>query len=479
MYEEACRRAGRETWEPVEQSVLLDILGEVGMAELVTDGVLADLGDWTQMELPNCDPAWYCRSGLEPRPREFREFHELLVENAPAGYEPYYFRVRAASKAPAIEYGSWKSEENRLSFQEALDWMRSGGNVGIAGTPDDPLVNVDIDDDEETAPEDIPSTLRARSRSRTGFHAWYFAEDEIPNIPTDTAGEIRTDWQYVVAPGSFVASFASELPDEADSPGYYTVEETSPVARIEYEDLPAVFREFHEEMEDEAESGEERADAAETEVEPPEPAEGRKSAVYDVEMQDVLRSVGGGSTQESDRWSAIWHSSDTSSNMSYSDGKLHCWRHNVAHGPLQALAVLCDESGGGDSACRQIGTGHRSSGAGGCSLRGDWRLSWYAWLEAKRRGLIPEDDAVPYTVIDGLATERGLMKYPEEHDRDTLPAATYNAVLYLIEDEYDVDPGRDPVGRDRDKKKGEAKAAKETAEGEDEEIVASLMDDML
>jgi len=142
----------------------------------------------------------------DPRPEEFRRFHDLLVEHAPDGYTPWYFRVREGSKAPATKYGSWKDDDARLSVDEAAAWMEDGGNVGVAGTAADELVNVDIDDEDETTADDLKQTLIARSRSRTGVHAWYFAApgEEIPNIPTDDAGEVRANWQYVVAPGSYV-----------------------------------------------------------------------------------------------------------------------------------------------------------------------------------------------------------------------------------------------------------------------------------
>jgi len=133
----------------------------------------------------------------EPRPDEFIEFAQLLTENAPDDYTPWLFRVESASKAPDLTYGSWKDESARMTVEEAVRWMESGGNVGIAGRPDGPLVNVDIDDEDETTIDDLKPTLIARSRSRTGVHAWYFeAQDaDIPNIPTDDAGEVRANWQ--------------------------------------------------------------------------------------------------------------------------------------------------------------------------------------------------------------------------------------------------------------------------------------------
>lgn len=194
------------------------------------------------------------------------EFHDLLVEQAPDGYDPWLFRCEAGSKAPDLSLGSWKDEEARLSKVEAVRWMEEGGNVGIAargGCPgcdgraspycpkcegegcDDALVNVDIDDEDETTPDDLKETLLARSRSRTGIHAWYFerAEVNIPNITTDDKGEVRANWQYVVAPGSYVETDPEDVPeDERDLAGYYTIYDPEPVSRIGFDELPAVFQ---------------------------------------------------------------------------------------------------------------------------------------------------------------------------------------------------------------------------------------------
>ena len=96
-------------------------------------------------------------------------------------------------------------------------------------------------------------------------------------------------------------------------------------------------------------------------------------------------------------------------------------------------------------------------------MKGDWRLVWAAWHEAKRRGAIPSDDPVPYRVLREIAVEDGLVDEDELVDRhsetgevvsdghagDTyraLPPGTYNRALAHIEHKYDVAPGRDPIG---------------------------------
>lgn len=474
LFDEARECAGTERWEPVTEADLravfskhdgsLDALLDPDQTGEDKPPTLAFNDEWTRSDLASADePAdvrWYHARGDEPRPEEFRRFHDLFAANTPDDYTPHYFRVEAASKAPAVQFGSWKTDEARLTVEEAVDWMEQGGNIGIGGRPDGPLVNLDVDDEEETTPDDLPATLRAISRSRTGFHAWFFnpvtedAEDAIPNIPTDTAGEVRADWQYVVAPGSFVASASEEIPDAADDPGYYTVEEESPVETMVYDDLPRVFREFDEGTDEPESEHEHDADSAHdtpptgeqltTSSSNSDTGYDSDSAVFDVTAEDVLRKAGG-STATSGRFSSVFHGSSTNANMALSDtGKLQCWRHNVAHGGLQALAALSKHSPSGDTACRQIGKAHKNAGSGRNRYKGDWQLVWWAWSYAKRRGHIPGDDPIPRSAHAGLAVKHDVCDAEDVEDGWKLPADAYNDAIELVDDEYGLDPGRDP-----------------------------------
>jgi hypothetical protein len=142
LYERAADRAGREYWEPVEEDALRAEFGAAGFGQLLAwDGGMPELAGvegWSFVDVSAdgepTDNRWYYASGDEPRPDEFRRFHELLVDAAPDEYEPWYFRVERAGKAPATQFGSWKHPDSRLSVKEAVDWMEQGGNVGLAGT---------------------------------------------------------------------------------------------------------------------------------------------------------------------------------------------------------------------------------------------------------------------------------------------------------------------------------------------------------
>ena len=466
VYLDAADRAGRNTWEYVEEEAVREALAAIGFEELLDNGTLFEVRPWRFVDVSDEEEdakrRWYYPSGGEPRPDEFRRFDQLLRDSAPDEYEPHYFRVARASKNPATQYGGWKSDEARLSVDEAVEWMKNGGNIGIAGRPDDQLINVDIDDDEETTPEDVPSSLRARSRSRTGWHTWYFDENgEIPNIPTDDYGEVRADWQYVVAPGSFVASTEEGVAEDATEPGYYTVEDEDPVVSIEYDDLPEVFRDVAEEIDEADEADDDSTDDLDVDRFDPTDSDGETSAVFDVEAADLVSSR----HDPSNRFTSIFHGSDTGANMSVSGDKLHCWRHGVAHGGLQALATLSDVEHVRNYGCQDLGAAHKHSGAGANKLKGDWRLVWGAWYEAKQRNAIPDDDPIPYNALINLAVDDGLVERDElvERDSDTgevvededtdtdtdtetytaFPPGVYTDALDHVAEEYDVDPGRE------------------------------------
>src|SRR5208283_3336884 len=140
----------------------------------------------------------------KPRVSELIKFHTLLMKNAPKGYQPHYIRLEAGGKNPILGLG-WKTPQGRLSISEAINWMANGGNIGLAGTPEDNLVDVDCDGGIIQDSE-IKSTLMDRSRSRVGRHAfyWNFETTKISNIPTKGAGEVRCRWSFVVVAGSYV-----------------------------------------------------------------------------------------------------------------------------------------------------------------------------------------------------------------------------------------------------------------------------------
>jgi len=256
----------------------------------------------------------------------------------------------------------------------------------------------------------------ARSRSRTGRHAWYFSRDEIPNITTDNSGEIRANGQYVVAPGSYVPC-DKDLRDA----GYYTIEEEKSVSWINMDELPPVFLQRYRKNQEENEE-------VETRDYDPKKTEGNHSALYEIEARDVVRNEGG-SSNPSDRWTALFHDSTTGMNMSLSkNGLLHCWRHLVSHNGLQALTVLS-----GYMSCGEAGSPHKDSGRGSSKVIGNDGAIFHAWKYAKEEGYIPADDPIPTRAMKFIAREYDIC---EPDDGGILPKWAYNKVLQTVEEEY-------------------------------------------
>lgn len=357
---------------------------------------------------------------MDPRPETLLVFLDYLLDDAPPTYIPWLFRCGRHSKAPATEYGSWKAMKNRLTIDQAVEWMLNGGNVGIAGMPDDPLVNVDIDDGEVTRKEDLVPTLMSRSRSRTGIHGFYFSWGKIPNIPTDNAGEVRSQGQYVIAPGSYVTTDPETVPEkERRDAGFYTIEEARPPAWITYQDLPEVFRKTYEKNQTEEPKQSTQFD--------PKKAGGKYSALFDIKAIDIVRHEGK-PTKNNKRWGSLFHDSTTEANMSLStQGLLQCWRHNVTLNGLQSLVVLS-----GYMTCQEAGTPHRGT-AGSSKIVGDDAAIFYAWLEAKKRGYIPTDDPIPVKAMNHIAQKH--LGHTATKDQK-LPRHIYNKVLEIVESKY-------------------------------------------
>jgi len=356
-----------------------------------------------------------------PRVNEFIRFIELLLSNAPDHYQPYLIRLNQGSKDP-ISGVSWKNPSARLTVDQAIDYMQHGGNIGIAGTTNDNLVNMDCDGGI-IQPQEVKPTLTVRTRSREGLHAFYWNADsnKIPNIPTDEAGEVRSQWQYVVAAGSYVETDPSTVSEqEQENAGYYTVENVQSPNTITFEELPQVFLEEH-------------TKTVQTPIHipstfNPKKASGRHSALFDITAYDVcLRE--GGKTIEDERWPSIFHGSGSGKNMSYSsDGLLHCWRHHCCFNGFQALTVLS-----GYMTCLAAGSPHKNSVAGPSQVIGDNGAIFHAWLYAKQHGYIPKDDPLPTKAMHYIATKH--CNYTAKTDQ-LLPRDIYNQVLKIVSEVY-------------------------------------------
>jgi putative DNA primase/helicase len=249
---------------------------------------------------------------------------------------------------------------------------------------------------------------------------WNADQNKIPNIPTDEAGEVRSRWQFVVCAGSYVETDPAKVPEvERTNAGYYTIENAQAPSTITYLELPKVFRDEHEKR-------------IATPIHKPSDFDPKKttekhSALFDITAFDVcLRE--GGKTKDGERWSSLFHDSDTQKNMSYSNkGLLHCWRHECSFNGLQALTVLS-----GHMTCNQAGSPH-SGTPGMSSIIGDNGAIFHAWKYAKERGYISKNDPIPVKAMCYIAEKHLHFKAKKD---EPLPRNIYSRVLKIVENEY-------------------------------------------
>jgi putative DNA primase/helicase len=327
-----------------------------------------------------------------PRVDEFIKFNQLLKISAPQKYYPYFLKLKPGSKDP-IEGYSWKNHPLQLrTYERAIKWMKIGFNVGIAGTVEDPLVNMDCDNDIIKVSDCKPS-LSVRTRSRQGRHYFYWNIEtpKIANIATEDCGEIRSNWEYVVAAGSYVAGDYSHLTEseQADA-GYYTVDAETAPTTITFNELPEQFRDqFHKAKELKANRDKLSLERSATFIPKKNSGYGH-SAVYDVTVQDIL--LKSGTHTDFRRQPSIFHDSDTQANMSLNTANtnlIHCWRHMHSLNALQSLAVL---SGYIDCSSKD-------------SFRGDDGALFHAWRYAKIHGYISAADPIPVRAMKYIAVK--------------------------------------------------------------------------
>lgn len=367
---------------------------------------------------------------------EFKRFHALLTKDRP-DYTPWYFRLTRDDKDPHPRI-AWKDAEARIPFEKAVEYLTNRGNVGIAATNMDTLCIIDIDDIEVTPDSAMQPTLSIRSRKRIGRHYFYFTSDPKckKNLPTEKCGEIRANWQYVVAPGSYVTCSdeeVSRMPAEQRTfAGRYSIENPTNPTEIVWDAVPPVFHEQAKKNE-KATREKREADKKKKEKKKQEPGDQKKkSAMYDLTCEDIF------TIPNKARFESEFHDSSTGKNTSYDGNVITCWRHNVTLTPLMGLAVLAEVAD-----CVDAGKGMPDSGVGGSSIKwDDGRTIFKMWKFAKKEGIIPADDPIPPAALRWYAVENGQCKQNEIKDGWKLPAKAYNGTIALIEAEEGISAGR-------------------------------------
>lgn len=372
---------------------------------------------------------------MMPDVNEFKRFHAALTEGRPH-YDPWYFLLNKSEKDPLDGQG-WKAPKHQLDCEGAVRALEMGHNVGIAGTDKDGLVIIDVDDEEAFKDHAFIPTLTARSSSRVGRHHFYFTNDKRAkvNIALEEKGEVRTCWQYVVAPGSYARFTDSkdddgnttktaedkfnDLPDkEKPNAGKYTLEEVRPLTDITYDNFPIIFKE-----EKNKRDANEKAKENKPKKEFVPKKESNKSALFELEIDDVISGI-----PDRGRHPSLFHDSHTGKNTSISDDLLHCWRHNVSHNAISALAVLA-----GIYDCVDAGAGHNNSGSGSsCIDYDDGETIYKIWTYAKENGYVPKNDMMPSKVITWFALKNNFCTESDLIDGMKVPTNVYIKVLKII-----------------------------------------------
>lgn len=362
---------------------------------------------------------------LRTRPDEFKRFHYLITKDN--DYEPYYFPLEKNGKDPLANV-SWK--KNRKTYSEALKLMEQGYNIGIAATDEDRLVIVDIDN-MEAVPEYKP-TLVICSRKRIGRHCFYFTDDKVStnifddsakqNIATGGDGEVRSNWQYVVASGSYVPCAPEEIDkipiNDRDNAGYYTVMVEHNVNEIVFNELPDAYKNCIQNKRANEVAHIKKQEMKEQNKHVPH-RDGNRSAMWDLTVFDIF----GKKDNPHNRFASPFHTSDTHKNTSASNGLIHCWRHNVSHNALTSIAVLC-----GLADCGDAGYGHNHSGTT-CIDMEDGRTVFEIWKYAKDQRYIPENDPIPTSALVHYAVKEAYCNKDDIIDGWKLPVDIYNKVI--------------------------------------------------
>ena len=344
---------------------------------------------------------------------EFMRFHRLLTATQD-DYEPWYFALKQQGKDPVKTKRGWKHPSARLTPKAAMRWMDLGFNIGIAGTDTDQLVIVDVDNEDSVPVEQIKPTLSVRSRSREGRHHYYFTNEPpakrdyrgVPtrsakiNLPCESAGEIRSHWQYVVAPGSYVPcadeTIAGMAAEQRSFAGYYTIETAKFPVNITYRELPQAYRDR---LETTIRQCEEQTLPAQVVNKAP-----AKSGIFELTVHDVL-----GTLSTTRRFPCPFHGSHTGANASFDGKLLHCWRHDVTHNAITTLAVLA-----GVATCVDAGKAHKHSSAGPSMIsERNGKQMFAIWKYAKDHGLIDTASPMPATALMWFAQANGICREEE------------------------------------------------------------------
>jgi len=139
----------------------------------------------------------------------YPEFKKLF-DRIPKERLPFvhFIPIRCGSKVPI---GNWKGKAH-LTLYECKDVLKTGGNIAVAGIPKGLMfLDIDIKEYPNGIPKElqdkIPNTFTVKTRSG-GLHYYFLNngdwDNQKFNIDGKEVGELRTNWQYIIACGSWV-----------------------------------------------------------------------------------------------------------------------------------------------------------------------------------------------------------------------------------------------------------------------------------
>ncbi|WP_331235147.1 hypothetical protein [Natronorarus salvus] len=149
---------------------------------------------------------------------------------------------------------------------------------------------------------------------------------------------------------------------------------------------------------------------------------GDRSALFDLDIRDVT-----GLSWDYRGENPLGHHGDSRNYFVLIDeyGLAYDYKYKATYNALTYL--LCE-------------TGERPASSPNGSLDDEEILA--AWDQAKREGLIPDDDPIPRRALVHVAIDAGLCERKEIVDGWKLPIDAYTGALELLEECHGIDPGR-------------------------------------
>jgi len=348
-------------------------------------------------------------------------------ENLPKKYREKSLHLIPLQNKNKVPIKGVEFNAEPLTPDEAIEWMKKGGNIAVTGMPDDNWVNIDVDDERAIPIDSWKPTLTARSSKRWGYHLFYVCNNrktksgwkkEISNIDVPDIGEARTEKKYVLAPGSYARPSGQKLENvpenEYQNIGDYTIEKDLPIAEITYDELHTLYKEAHEKQEETLVKARRSLGFKSTKFRP-----GIDSQLYNLTAKDVMEWVAKQqpetykdsvtTTDEgltfTDRFPHPTHGSKQppgKGNCGFlkNDELMYCFRDHTTHNAITILAMLS-----GAETCEELGSPQM-----GYAMQITDEQVDKAWEWAKEQGFIPTDDPMPTAV----KKNRGLIREKEQ-----------------------------------------------------------------